>query len=88
MSLVEDPPPKDLALEDTVALRKRGMAVSANPVTGYNPYDTGPAAGAHPARDTAAASAKRTDLRKLSEWIRVQRQVEVLKKKDGDEDGK
>lgn len=87
LSLVEDPPPKDLVLEDTAALRKRGVAVGANPITGYNPYDTGPAVASRPAREAATAAAKRTDLRKLSEWIRVQRQVENLKK-DGDEGGK
>ncbi|HEY7928698.1 MAG TPA: hypothetical protein VID71_01720 [Steroidobacteraceae bacterium] len=61
--------------------------MSADPVTGYNPYDTGPPAGARAAREGPAAPGKRTDLRKLSEWIRMQRQVEALKK-GGDEDDK
>lgn len=80
---MEDPLP-DLALEDTAALHKRG---TADPISGYNPYDTGPAAGARAAREVPTAPAKRKDLRKLSEWIRVQRQVENLKK-GSDEDGK
>ena len=83
---MEDPPPKDLVLEDTAALRKRGVPVGANPVSGYNPYDTGPPPGGRAAREQPAASGKRTDLRKLSEWIRTQRRVEDLKK-GGDEDG-
>jgi hypothetical protein len=81
---VEDPLP-NLALEDTAALRNRGVPVGTDPVTGYNPYDTGGPAGARTAREQPAAPPKRTDLRKLSEWIRLQRQVEDLKK-GGDED--
>jgi hypothetical protein len=95
LSLVEDDPlPSDLALEDTAALRNRGVAVGAKPADGYNPYDTSPPAGARPARDAPAtpapapAPAKRTDLRKLSQWIQTQRRVEDLKKDGGDEDGK
>jgi hypothetical protein len=83
LSLVEDPLP-DLALEDTAALHKRG--VGADPTNGYNPYDTGPASGPRATREGPATPGKRTDLRKLSEWIRLQRQVEDLKK-GGDEGG-
>jgi hypothetical protein len=76
-----------LELEDTGALRQRGVAVAPSPVSGYNPYDTGPASGKRPAQEPNAPSGKRTDLRKLSEWIKAQRRVEGLKKND-DEDPK
>lgn len=87
LSLAPDLPPPDLALEDTAALRNRGVAVAPDPGNGYNPYDTGPPAGARAPRDAAAAAppGKRTDLRKLSEWIRLQRQVEDLKKGGNEE---
>lgn len=86
LSLMEDPFP-DLALEDTAALRNRGLPVGADPASGYNPYDTGPPPGARAAREQPAPGGKRTDLRKLSEWIRLQRRVEDLKK-GGDEEEK
>jgi len=84
---LEPSPYPELALEDTAALRKRGVPVGTNPVSGYNPYDTGPPppAGTRAAPDPAAPP-RRTDLRKLSEWIRLQRQVEELKKTGGGED--
>ena len=74
-SLPDLTPELTLVLEDTAALRLRGVPVAPSPVSGYNPYDTGPASG------------KRTDLRKLSEWIKAQRRVDGLKKND-DEDPK
>ncbi len=73
----------ELALEDTAALRNRGVAVAASPVVGYNPYDTGPASGKQVAPERATTAPKRTDLRQLSEWIKMQRRVEDLKKDDG-----
>jgi hypothetical protein len=85
LSLAPDLPPPELSLEDTLALRNRGVAVIVDPGSGYNPYDTGPPAGGRPARESVAPTGKRTDLRKLSDWIRVQRKVEDLKK-DGGED--
>lgn len=68
----------ELSLEDTVAQRQRGLSVShrTTVTSGYNPYDASPKA---PSKDKDA-SRKPTDLRKLSEWIRLQRQVEALKK--------
>jgi hypothetical protein len=72
----------ELVLEDTAALRQRGVAVAASPAIGYNPYDTGPASGKRLAQETSAAAVKRTDLRKLSDWIKAQRRVEDLKKDD------
>jgi hypothetical protein len=86
-SLPELTPELTLVLEDTAALRRRGVAVAASPVSGYNPYDTGPASSKRPAQEPTAPSGKRTDLRKLSEWIKAQRRVEGLKKND-DEDPK
>lgn len=65
----------DLSLEDTAARHQRGLpARSRTGVSGYDPYDS------TPAQKRAEARRKPTDLRKLSEWIRLQRQVEALKK--------
>jgi hypothetical protein len=64
-----------LSLEDTVSQKMRGVPTkSRTGVIGYNPYDAEPAAKAK----DAAAKPKPTDLRKLSEWIRLQRQVAEL----------
>ena len=66
----------ELALEDTLVQKIRGLPVKARETgTGYNPYDTVPAKP----RDEPK---RPTDLRKLSEWIRLRRQVEALKKDD------
>jgi hypothetical protein len=66
----------DLSLEDTVAQKMRGVTPRIKSgVSGYNPYDA--AVSKPPAGD---APGKPTDLRKLSEWIRLRRQVEALKK--------
>ena len=81
-----DPPPPDatpaapadpnLSLEDTVAQKLRGVPVKVRTgVGGYNPYD---AAAAKAKSDAAEQKAKPTDLRKLSEWIRLTRQVAEL----------
>lgn len=64
-----------LSLEDTVAQKMRGVPTkSRTGVIGYNPYDAEPAAKAK----NAEPKPKPTDLRKLSEWIRLQRQVAEL----------
>ncbi|MFI4914035.1 MAG: hypothetical protein ACHQAR_02460 [Steroidobacterales bacterium] len=65
----------ELSLERTVSQKLRGLTVRAKKVgvLGYNPYDAGPSAAPREAK-------KPTDLRKLSEWIRLQRQVEAAKK--------
>jgi hypothetical protein len=75
----EAAPPADaelkLSLEDTVAQKMRGLPVKARTgVGGYNPYDAVPAAKAK----YEEPKPKPTDLRKLSEWIRLQRQVAEL----------
>jgi hypothetical protein len=65
-----------LSLEDTMAQKMRGVPTkSRTSVIGYNPYDAEPAAKAK-AKD--AEGKTKTDLRKLSEWIRLQRQVAEL----------
>lgn len=67
----------DLSLEDTLAQKMRGVPVKARlPAGGYNPYDaTAPVKSKEP-------GPKPTDLRKLSEWIRLHRQVAEAKKRD------
>lgn len=67
----------ELSLEDTMAQQRRGLAPKARKGDPHNPYDmlldASPPKLPDPKR-------KPTDLRKLSEWIRLQRQVEALKK--------
>ena len=72
-------PPADgepkLSLEDTVAQKLRGIPVKTRTgVVGYNPYDAVPAAKPK----EPEAKHKPTDLRKLSEWIRLRREVAEL----------
>jgi hypothetical protein len=67
----------DLSLEDTLAQKMRGVPVKTRvSASGYNPYD------AMASGKTKEPSRKPTDLRKLSEWIRMQRQIEEAKKRD------
>jgi hypothetical protein len=64
-----------LSLEDTMAQKMRGVPTkSRTGVVGYNPYDAEPAKSKSKDEDGKT----RTDLRKLSEWIRLQRQVAEL----------
>jgi GH35 family endo-1,4-beta-xylanase len=75
----------EFTLEDTIA--QRGHPSSAHnkapPVVGYNPYER--AAGAKATPKEPEPRRKPTDLRKLSEWIRLQREVEALKQAQGKE---
>lgn len=67
----------ELSLEDTVAQKMRGVLVKVRTgFVGYNPYDALPAAKTK--TKAAEQKPKATDLRKLSEWIRLQRQVAEL----------
>jgi hypothetical protein len=76
----EDDRSMELSLEDTLAQRMRGLPVKTRlPVNGYNPYDATPPGGA---KDKDKARKKPTDLRKLSEWIRLTRQINELKKEE------
>ena len=60
--------PTELSLEDEDALLERG-AKKALPQGAYNPYDVDPRRG----KPVAGGATSRTDLRKLSEWIKTQR---------------
>ena len=70
----------EFTLEDTVATRglTSTPALKSKPVIGYNPYER--TAGAKKPPPEIEPRRKPTDLRKLSEWIRLQREVEALKK--------
>jgi hypothetical protein len=76
----------ELSLEDTLSQHRRGLTPpgAKGTVGGYNPYDTpvGASEDRNPKKPGAPSDPKRkpTDLRKLSDWIRLQRQVEALKK--------
>jgi len=77
-----------LSLEDTIAQIKRGLeARSRTGLSGYNPYNAVPppahGAGA-PSTGRANHAHASTDLRKLSEWIRLSREVAALKKDERD----
>ena len=69
-----------LSLEDTRAQKLRVAPGKARPLSGYNPYDALAPLRASDSKKADEDKRKPTDLRKLSEWIRVQRQVEALKK--------
>lgn len=70
--------PVELRLEEEDAFPARG-AGKALPQGAYNPYDVDPRRGKAPPGGTAAG---RTDLRKLSEWIKLKREIEELKSKE------
>jgi hypothetical protein len=73
------PEEPNLSLEDTIAQKMRGVPVKARTsVGGYNPYDAEPAAKGKGKGKGETQKSKTTDLRKLSEWIRLQRQVAEL----------
>ena len=69
----------ELSLEDTLAQKLRGVpSKTRSATTGYNPYDA-VAGGNLKEKDKAR---KPADLRKLSEWIRMQREIAELKKRE------
>jgi hypothetical protein len=59
----------ELMLEEQAPVAKSGG--------GYNPYDT------FPNVREAGVTTRQADLRRLSEWIRLKRQVSQLKKPEG-----
>jgi hypothetical protein len=70
--------PLELELEDDDGELLRRLGPLAPVKGGYNPYDRDPQRRKKP----DAVSHANTDLRKLSEWIRLKREVEELKKLD------
>jgi hypothetical protein len=79
----------ELSLEATLEQQRRILPPGkfqskgrAAGVDGYNPYDAVPAVKSDAAKPVEAKKRKPIDLRRLSEWIRTQRQVEALKKKE------
>ncbi len=76
----------ELSLEDTLAQHRRGLAIKdrKGKAGGYDPYDMANAPPNAPPASATDDKRKPTDLRKLSEWIRLQRQVEALKKDDSE----
>ena len=63
-----------LSLEDTIARKMRGVATKRSVASGYNPYNAEPTASSK----NLDGKRKATDLRKLSEWIRLKREVAEL----------
>lgn len=77
----------ELSIEDTAAEMRRGLAPRDGKLVagGYNPYDVAPVFGGRNEAPPAPKTARKpSDLRKLSEWIKLQRRVRALK--DGDAD--
>jgi len=72
---VTEDKPIELKLEDEDALLERATAGKALPKGAYNPYDVDPRA----VRTPKTGAGARTDLRKLSEWIKLKREIEELK---------
>jgi hypothetical protein len=58
----------DLSIDDPYGPRAAG--------DGYNPYDTWPSV------QSSDSTRRNKDLRRLSEWIRLKRQVEALKEQE------
>lgn len=60
---------------------------AAEPEQGFNPYGLG-ATGPHrtPASKPSTGNTTRTDLRKLSDWIKVMREIEQRKRNGGEQD--
>jgi hypothetical protein len=72
----EAKPDLKLSLEDTIAQRLRGVTPTRRTgVAGYNPYEAVPPEERRDEADKDKAKGKPTDLRKLSEWIRLQREI-------------
>jgi hypothetical protein len=77
-----DIPPADLSTADTVELELestssqtlRGLTLPASSSNGSNPYDSVPGAS------TATGQHRIADMRRLSEWIRMKRDLERNKK--------
>ena len=65
---------KSTASTGSFELMLEEQAVPAKAGGGYNPYDT------FPNVRQAGVGQRQADLRRLSEWIRVKRQVSQLKK--------
>jgi hypothetical protein len=88
-------PDTALSLEDSGAYASRVPADKASPagsappavIGGFNPYDVSPHDLAATARAAQAKPRPRPkDLRKLSEWIRLRRQLETAGKDDPESD--
>ena len=56
------------------------------PVESFNPYAREVARDTPPASTRSAGNTTRTDLRKLSEWIKLTRELEERKRNGGDQD--
>jgi hypothetical protein len=76
-------PALELKLEGEDEESERRLGKKAPPKGGYDPYDRDPL---RRTKDDKAGPAK-TDLRKLSEWIRLTREVEEQKQRDEAEAG-
>lgn len=72
---------KKLTIEDTRAQKMRGLQIKTRSGKGgYNPYE---AEAVDKSTDADGKQRKKpTDLRKLSEWIRLTREIDELKKNE------
>lgn len=77
----------NLSIEDTAAQKMRVAPGKVRVASGYNPYDAVAPLRQNDPKKKEEEKRKPTDLRKLSEWIRMQRQVEALRKEKPEDAG-
>ena len=76
----EGPEDRDPSVRDVHRLELEQSSVESRPVAGYNPYNRDVKKKAvAPAPATRTSTTTRTDLRKLSEWIKLKQEVETRK---------
>ena len=80
----EQPAERDPTVRDVHKLELEQTQDPAKPASGYNPYDRDPkaqvkAAAPAPDQPIRTSTTTRTDLRKLSEWIKLRQEVEARK---------
>lgn len=72
----------DLSLESTSSQTLRGLRALGSTRSGYNPYDSVPAGKGNSSTGTSTDGTSATgmhrldEMRRLSEWIRTQRELE------------
>lgn len=76
----EGPEDRDPTVRDVHRLELEQSSDESRPVAGYNPYNRDvKKKSAAPAAATRTSTTTRTDLRKLSEWIKLKQEVDSRK---------
>jgi hypothetical protein len=74
------PQKTDLSLESTGSQAMRGLSVQNGSSSGHNPYDT------MPNTSSSTGMQRLADMRRLSEWIRMKRELERELEHESDKD--